>query len=126
MDTKACFEHPPISRRFIYVCITLRMKLHSFCVRLAAPAPAQNPEDFLTVVVISLVVLFRILKRGLVQNRLECGTTIKHVRRGRIVRGRVAELGSHPWAVMLGRSWSSCAGSLISSKLVLTAAHCVQ
>ncbi|EDV98430.1 trypsin alpha-3 [Drosophila grimshawi] len=45
---------------------------------------------------------------------------------GRIVGGSPAVIGSYPWQVSLQRSGSHyCSGSLISSSLVVTAAHCL-
>ncbi|XP_011337775.1 trypsin-1 isoform X2 [Ooceraea biroi] len=47
---------------------------------------------------------------------------------GRIVNGTKAALRQFPHQVSLSRSWSLshfCGGSIISSKLVLTAAHCM-
>jgi len=44
---------------------------------------------------------------------------------GRIVKGRNATHGHHPWIVMFGYP-PECGGSLISEHLGVTAAHCVR
>ena len=57
--------------------------------------------------------------------RLSCGRPYQE---GRVVNGSQASPGSHPWAVqiMLGRARGKilCAGSLITNRFLLTAAHC--
>merc|ERR1712142_1328816 len=54
----------------------------------------------------------------------ECGIT----KNQRIVNGEEADLGSWPWMVTLETRGGSyyCGGSIISSRFVLTAAHCIQ
>ncbi|XP_018784454.1 PREDICTED: trypsin delta/gamma-like [Bactrocera latifrons] len=46
---------------------------------------------------------------------------------GRIVGGTPTTISSFPWQVSLQRSGShSCGGSIYSSKIIVTAAHCLQ
>eukprot|EP00540_Astrosyne_radiata_P000127 CAMPEP_0116837778 /NCGR_PEP_ID=MMETSP0418-20121206/8843_1 /TAXON_ID=1158023 /ORGANISM="Astrosyne radiata, Strain 13vi08-1A" /LENGTH=373 /DNA_ID=CAMNT_0004467701 /DNA_START=108 /DNA_END=1226 /DNA_ORIENTATION=- len=54
----------------------------------------------------------------------------RSLKQGRIVGGQSTAQGEYPWVVSLrggdeSWSWHSCGGSLISSRMVLTAAHCV-
>lgn len=62
-------------------------------------------------------------------NKQECG--IQKDDFNKIVNGNEADLGEYPWLALLlyeytnGSTSLSCAGSLISSRYVLTAAHCL-
>ncbi|XP_065339907.1 serine protease filzig-like isoform X3 [Cloeon dipterum] len=65
--------------------------------------------------------------------RRECGVRplMKSVKNGRIVGGKVATFGAWPWQVLIREStWlglftkNKCGGVLITSKYVITAAHC--
>ncbi|XP_017079108.1 chymotrypsin-like protease CTRL-1 [Drosophila eugracilis] len=56
----------------------------------------------------------------------DCGTTINLPATTRIVGGRDAEIGSSPWLAYLHiNSFLICAGTLITRRFVLTAAHCM-
>ncbi|XP_037715785.1 melanization protease 1-like [Drosophila subpulchrella] len=55
-----------------------------------------------------------------------CGTTRCPLRIRRVVGGNEAERFSNPWMVMLlSDDGFKCGGSLITSRFVLTAAHCI-
>ena len=59
---------------------------------------------------------------------LECGIP-KFGTRQRIIGGRPAGAGSHPWMAMLWNKQKGklfCGGSLIAPRWVLTAAHCLE
>lgn len=48
----------------------------------------------------------------------------------KVVQGKIAELGEHPWAALLqyqsrGRMSFKCGGTLINRRYVLTAGHCI-
>jgi len=58
-----------------------------------------------------------------------CRCGVPQVNRNRIVGGQAAEKNEYPWLVVLVNRWSGrpfpfCGGTLLSSKTVLTAAHC--
>ncbi|EDX07238.1 phenoloxidase-activating enzyme 1 [Drosophila simulans] len=56
----------------------------------------------------------------------DCGTTIDLPPKYRIVGGRTADIGSNPWMAYLHKNSSLvCAGTLITKRFVLTAAHCL-
>merc|ERR1719347_2401704 len=59
----------------------------------------------------------------------DCRCGVPQVNRNRIVGGQAAEKNEYPWLVVLVNRWSGrpypfCGGTLLSSKTVLTAAHC--
>ncbi|KAH8402212.1 hypothetical protein KR009_010452 [Drosophila setifemur] len=55
-----------------------------------------------------------------------CGVSVASRRiRGRMVGGQNADIHGNPWMVMVVSNSSFCGGSLITSRFVLTAAHCV-
>ena len=72
------------------------------CEKCSAPAPTPSPAP----------------------GGCKCG--IPQVSRNRIVGGKPAEEHEFPWLVALfrGGSFSNCGGTLLSSRTVLTAAHC--
>lgn len=60
----------------------------------------------------------------------ECGVR-PHVKSGRIVGGKGSTFGAYPWQVLVREStWlglftkNKCGGVLITSRYVITAAHC--
>ncbi|XP_039481516.1 phenoloxidase-activating enzyme 1 [Drosophila santomea] len=56
----------------------------------------------------------------------DCGTTIALPPTYRIIGGRNADIGSNPWIAYLHiNSALVCAGTLITRRFVLTAAHCM-
>lgn len=58
------------------------------------------------------------------QTKAGCGTTTLG-NTGRIVGGRKARSGEHPWQISLQRTSHSCGGSILNERTIVTAAHCV-
>ena len=68
---------------------------------------------------------------GVLSLPAQCGVRIAGVSQFRVVGGVVARLHSHPWIAALGYRESGgevkyqCGGTLVTSRHVITAAHCV-
>ena len=58
---------------------------------------------------------------------LACGLSPDQAKGEKIVGGVVTTKGKYPWQVGLLTQWGSlfCGGSLVNSRQVITAAHCV-